>query len=106
VSRGQRQQASTQLGVGDSTHPSGVRGRGKGDFPCSGGGAQAASSSGPSRPTWWALLLGGLRNVIEHGASASAHVMRQITHLPRALLSILRTALTLLALCSGCLRPA
>jgi hypothetical protein len=47
-----------------------------------------------------------LRNVIEHGASASAHGMRQITHLPRALLSILRTALTLLALCSGCLRPA
>lgn len=52
----------------------------------------------------WALLLGGLRQVVEHGANAGdAGKLREITHLPRALWSILWTALTLLALCFGCL---
>jgi len=52
----------------------------------------------------WTLLLGGLRNVVERGSNASdAHELRRITHLPRALWSILWTALTLLALCVGCL---
>jgi len=52
----------------------------------------------------WALLLGGLRNVVERGSDASdAHELRRITHLPRVLWSILWTALTLLALCVGCL---
>ncbi|MGI8450266.1 MAG: M50 family metallopeptidase [Streptosporangiaceae bacterium] len=51
----------------------------------------------------WALLLGGLRTVIDHGTNAGdAHALRRVTHLPRALWSILWTAITLLALCFGC----
>ena len=38
--------------------------------------------------------------------TSDAHELRRITYLPRALLSILWTALTLLALCVGCLRLA
>jgi Peptidase M50B-like len=55
----------------------------------------------------WTLLLGGLRNVVERGSDASdAHELRRITHLPRALWSILWTLLTLLALCVGFLMLA
>lgn len=55
----------------------------------------------------WTLLLGGLRNVVERGSNADdAHELRRITHLPRALWSILWTVLTLLALCVGFLMLA